>query len=533
VCYLLNAVAPCSVTEFKGKALEYVCLQLESMLENHLLSDLDDELLLELDSVVRGNQAACLPFAKSGHFDRLLHHFHPSLVEDVIEERQRRMRDMVFRAGLKNDDSKLFSSARSARFGSVDDSFGGSPSRDKVQRKMKSPRNEPFSPTIRPKDPTADLMFDMEDDDPLASSSYKQPIFVRELTAESPGTKLYISETRSPPIGSPSSFNPDNSPNFDSLRNSKPRNPSKTWSSPVLPSAKLRLSEIMAQASSSRTSNLSMSLSVQKTREENIKKENVLKVSQKERKKQQQKAQQEALAQPEIIVDKADRKSSSPWQVAARGPKTSLKEVLDIDPIPSPSPSSASKSLAAPMSSKPIRRTASPDTRFSGQQRSNSSGSLMKSSPVPGPSRAPLVKKANSSPIVPHSKSYKTPAAKAEPTLELSMSDIIGQQRREQELIKEAVAKRSLQEIQEEQAFQEWWDQESRRAQEQEESRSKPGGSTPARGGKTGGGRGKSGGRGRGGGRGGRGGNKTRGDSSTSNAGQGRGRAASQEIPRT
>jgi hypothetical protein len=47
------------------------------------------------------------------------------------------------------------------------------------------------------------------------------------------------------------------------------------------------------------------------------------------------------------------------------------------------------------------------------------------------------------------------------------MADIIGQQRREQEVIKEAVAKRSLQEIQEEQAFQEWWDQESRRAQEE------------------------------------------------------------------
>jgi rhamnose utilization protein RhaD (predicted bifunctional aldolase and dehydrogenase) len=44
------------------------------------------------------------------------------------------------------------------------------------------------------------------------------------------------------------------------------------------------------------------------------------------------------------------------------------------------------------------------------------------------------------------------------------MADIIGQQRREAEVIKEAVAKRSLQEIQEEQAFQEWWDIESRRA---------------------------------------------------------------------
>ena len=34
VCQLLNAVAPCSVTEFKNAALEYICLNLEGMLEN-------------------------------------------------------------------------------------------------------------------------------------------------------------------------------------------------------------------------------------------------------------------------------------------------------------------------------------------------------------------------------------------------------------------------------------------------------------------------------------------------------------------
>lgn len=53
------------------------------------------------------------------------------------------------------------------------------------------------------------------------------------------------------------------------------------------------------------------------------------------------------------------------------------------------------------------------------------------------------------------------------------MSDIIGQQKREQDLIKEAVAKRSLQEIQQEQAFQEWWDAEAARAREEELERSR------------------------------------------------------------
>ncbi|RSL94382.1 hypothetical protein CEP52_012657 [Fusarium oligoseptatum] len=107
------------------------------------------------------------------------------------------------------------------------------------------------------------------------------------------------------------------------------------------------------------------------------------------------------------------------------------------------------------------RRTASPDTRFPGQGRTNSSPAI-----VAGPSAA-----QTSKPLVPHSKSYITPAPKAEPTLGFTLADIIGQQEREQEAVKEAVAKRSLQEIQQEQAFQEWWDQESRRTQEEEARR--------------------------------------------------------------
>lgn len=34
VCQLLNTVAPCSLTDFKDAALEYICLNLEGMMEN-------------------------------------------------------------------------------------------------------------------------------------------------------------------------------------------------------------------------------------------------------------------------------------------------------------------------------------------------------------------------------------------------------------------------------------------------------------------------------------------------------------------
>ncbi|KAL8810050.1 MAG: hypothetical protein Q9200_002883 [Gallowayella weberi] len=84
VCPLLNAVAPCSVTEFKRAGLEYICLNLEGMLENHLLNELDEDLLLELDVVVRQNQLARLPIARSGRAEVELLDSYPQLAE-IIE----------------------------------------------------------------------------------------------------------------------------------------------------------------------------------------------------------------------------------------------------------------------------------------------------------------------------------------------------------------------------------------------------------------------------------------------------------------
>ena len=533
ISQLLNVIAPCSVTEFKNAGLEYICLQLESMLENHLIDDLDENLIMELDEVVHANQLNCLPFAKSGRSELELHERHPSLAGDIDEERQRRVRDMTFRATLKDDDSKLSTSFRH-RVGSLDDLLSRSPSQDKLRRKSKVARNAPFSPSIPPKDSTVDLMFDMEDDDPLTLGRKSPATSTTRDLIPSPGaTSTLLKDTWDDLVLEVSL---DDQPS--SIPSSIPKTPAglgiqigaktppsttitKTWSSPTLPSTKLDMREIMAQASSSRTSNLSMSLSAQKARDENasteaLSKASAPRLSQKERKKQQQQTLQQHVVQPQTASKPADAKPSSPWQVATTGPRTSLKEVLN-EPKASTS-SVPTKTIVPPIQMKPLtpRRTASPDTRFAGQSRSSSSNILTSA----GPSRPSQQQQSKSSPLVQHSKSYTAPAAKAEPSLQLSMADIIGQQRREQEVIKEAVAKRSLQEIQEEQAFQEWWDQESRRAREEEAAKSKvPTGS--GRGGKPGGGRGKGGSRGRVG--------RGRGESSRGSArgiGQGKGRPA-------
>lgn len=58
-----------------------------------------------------------------------------------------------------------------------------------------------------------------------------------------------------------------------------------------------------------------------------------------------------------------------------------------------------------------------------------------------------------------------------------SMADILALQQAEKINVKEAVAKRSLQEIQQEQEFLTWWDAESKRAKEEEEAAAQAAGS--------------------------------------------------------
>ncbi|QSZ35976.1 hypothetical protein DSL72_007098 [Monilinia vaccinii-corymbosi] len=511
VCNIVNAVAPCSITALKDAGLEYMCLQLESMLENHLLDDLDQDLFLELDEVVRDNQLNCLPFAKSGRADLDLHEKYPELAVDIDEERRRRLGDMAFRAHLRGDDSRISSSFK-AHIGSFDDNTP-SPSHDKARRKSRAAKNEPFSPSIRPKDSAADLMFDMDDDE--GPGSLPDLNLAIELTSTSPcapTTSRFPTASSTPKIvESGSSTELPNSVGLGIQYNpDTPQPGTKTWSSPNL-SPKLDMKEIMAQASTSRTSNLSMSLSAQKVKDESNTKSSTPKLSQKERKKQQA-AFQQAVAQ--TPADKGKDKPSSPWQVAGVGSKANLKDILDKENKSSSSATNSASSLANTNTSSVTRRIAFPDTRFAGQKRNDNSSITKAQWSSPGPSRPNMPAPTKSTPLVPHSNSYTAPAAKAEPSLQLSMADIIGMQQREQEVIKEAVAKRSLQEIQEEQAFQEWWDQESKRAQEEEASRSKASTSGYGRGsGKSGGGgRGKGGSRGRGGkGRGGGGGDSING----------------------
>ncbi|KAH8176857.1 regulator of chromosome condensation (RCC1) repeat domain-containing protein [Sarocladium implicatum] len=488
---LLNEISPCSVTSFKDVGLEYICLQLESMLENHLLDGLDEDLIHELDDVVRDNQLCCLPFARSGRADMLMHEENPNLAMDIEEERRLRVKEMAYKIAQRDDEKKLSSSFKT-RFGSLEEA-GGSPSLERSRRKSRTGRNEPFSPSLRPKKSMGDLMFDMDEDDASGVPSPVSPAITPNdakldlevdsiqlpQTSRQTGSRGLEEGSRNL-VASPSASE-GNTPEPGSLGTTLLERPTygqgksaSPWAAASLQTSKLDLKGIMTETTSK--SALTSSLAAQKAREDAKPKPlGQNKMSQKERKRQLQlQAEAQAAAQEEMANRVPWEKVGSgskpaPWKAASPASKTSLKDAMAAD---------SSKVGSLPGNTKPLvasetnpksasRRTASPDTRFPGQSRTMSSPAVTQGT---GASSAPG-SQPKSKPLIPHSKSYMTPAPKYEQEIGASMTDIIGQQAREQELVKEAVAKRSLQEIQQEQAFQEWWDQESRRAQEEEARR--------------------------------------------------------------
>lgn len=482
IANLLNEISVCSVTEFKDVGLEYICLQLENMLENGNLDGMDEEVLLDLDEVVRENQLARLPFVRSGRAELLLHERFPDLLVDIEEERQRRVKEFAFKTTQREVEKKISSSYR-ARFGSLDEVAALSRTPDAARRKSSFAGNEPFSPSLRPKESHGDLIFDMDDDVAKygdgSSPDALSPIPQLDLDVE-PMTQLpeagwqqskkkhAVSFSKSPNSPVPmsalsASRNLDGTPTTPA--NNSVRKASGPWASPILSTAKLDLRGIMSE-STRPTSALTTSLAAASKDAPSPK--TPAKMSQKERKRQMQKqAELQATAENGKTSAKPWQPVSAgnqpaPWKAASPAPKTSLQEAMASEAQSRGSVPNAKPLVAAETEPQAKRRTASPDTKFSGQNRNRRA---VADSSASGSQPA-------ASPLVPHSKSYITRERREEQIVGATLEDIIGQQRREQELVKEAVAKRSLQEIQQEQAFQEWWDQESRRAREEEAQRS-------------------------------------------------------------
>ncbi|KAL8872008.1 MAG: hypothetical protein Q9174_002286 [Haloplaca sp. 1 TL-2023] len=513
VCQLLNSVASCSITIFKEAALEYICLNLEGMLEHHLLDELDIDLIPELDNTVRENQLACLPISRSGRAEAELVSTYPQLIEEIQNGKRTKIDQIAFQCRRRRDDPSF-------RSGTIDDEDKLKPLLQRQTRKASYEKSSATAtkPALNAKRSTTQLMFEMDPVESLVPHSPKPPTRTGFDTAESVQFEDY---------SAPSSLAPE-SPWLDAKKKqlgadiasstspfgigeariqssldalSSPegqREPNKSspWQSHTPGSQKLET--IMAQASSDRVSNITKGFATPAPRIDPTSSTKTSRLSQRERKQQQQREMlqesQEKVVSPHVEPEVEARRQVSPWHVASSSGKTSLKDIF-VAETKAPTPkrqgqdrhmSNPSLTLRQTVPGKPPAatcRTASEGSSQSNQkatQRSTSSPSVAHAAATPP---RPTSSRTMTTPVA-IGPSSSTPTrsiryttnpshSPAEASLQLSMADILSQQQTEKDNIREAVAKRSLQEIQEEQAFQEWWDEESRKVREEEQEASK------------------------------------------------------------
>ncbi|RPB24406.1 hypothetical protein L211DRAFT_848730 [Terfezia boudieri ATCC MYA-4762] len=619
---LLKAIAPFSQNAFKDMCLKYICINLETMLENFLLDDLDDWIMEELDNAVRQMQQPCATYSRCQAQEARLLQQYPEMLEGMVRERQALIAvyAKMIEAGHGREDT-LQSGAHRHKA-----TFSGPVTPTTAKKQRKKPTKEGSSSNIHSGVLPSTLgvgnegMIDMENEDGAfslgAQEKQRDSTLARKVSAWAPYNSAYVSPASSLPRGNggaiswleakngePSSLGVDV---FDTPlppkpemtpSTSSPDTPAKPWKDASANVAKLDMKEIMVQAAvaSSRHSNLSLGLSSAKG-EEKVASASAgatvtpsPKLSQKEKRRLQQEQQQR---QHQPLPSTPEKTKSSPWATPSQGPRIVLREVLEADANKPPSsPALAALSspagIGSPVQMRPLQlapttpskhlpasstttRILQPkiDVHISTPPRI---GLLTPSTSTPTPSiRPPLPisvshhptrtqpppptrpsslnpsnqSKSNPPPIssiqaLPELKSASS-SARVEPSLHLSLADIIEQQAAEQAFLKGKVEKRSLEDIQQEQEFMDWWDKECERIRMESESinpgrevigqgdrRGKRGGKgSKGRGGKSGGDGNEENGRGRRGDSSGRGGDR-RGRSE-----RGRGRGKETEQPR-
>ncbi|KAF2267510.1 hypothetical protein CC78DRAFT_576878 [Lojkania enalia] len=483
VCSLLNAIAPSSVVEFKNAALEYVCLSLEAVMQNGFLDELEDDLLAELNQVVRGNQLANLPFAKSGEAEVLLFEKYPELAERVEQGKRAKVDAIVLSNKFADANATTSSSFRAQSL----EELSASPLRQRTRRRAsREARMGAESPSVPPalKDKTSipDLMFEMSDaDDDDDDDDYddlggkiRTPLFTAKMTKKHVQTPFGCSEETSAeasdvrPLASMDSVNLQSQRLITSTPTQDNRPSGRPWGPAPLTATKLDLKDIMAQAATDRPSNLSLSLS-QQVIDEKPSGSFHAKMSQKQRKK----LQAQLLGRPTTIEKTQPAPPAmSPWQAMSH------RKITQNNIAPVASPPSASSLPSPPQltmrqtiaNSKTISkqknqqtpqqvlRSASSGTRASqGRPSSSERGMAVSTTPIPTPHSVRHI------PLPFHSPTS--------PSQNLSMSEILSLQQAEKVCVRDAATKRSLQDIQQEQEFQEWWDQESKRVIFEEEQR--------------------------------------------------------------
>ncbi|KAJ5525594.1 hypothetical protein N7494_012244 [Penicillium frequentans] len=495
ITYLLNSVSPIYMGEFKEAALEHICLDLESMLTNRYLDGLDDDLLAALDKVCQGNQLASYPISRGRNTEAYVFEKYPEIVSSIKSDQRRRIDAMALQSRLSQVESY---DVRSRPL--TNDKFNASPSVRKpkagVSREMTSPTT---SPMLKAQQSTGDLMFQMDDEAALSPFDAKGKAPMRGLRFSEDRGRSY---PNSPALGA--SIPEDDSlgdRSFLDQQMSSPRGPllaespteskaiamhqrrslassgdasTAPWNSPVISDGKRDLQDIMSETSQSRVSNLTLGMTARKESSGNF----TPKISQKERKKMQQQQMQEKLAAQQKVKDAP----SNPWQLPTStsssvqgksGPLPGQSGSSTPAPEPVKTPQKPSMTLRQTVAGTPPPRSQPVATPVQNQSRKVSAS--MQQSPISKPSP--------SGPATPYQQSLPKPSP--QPSIQsirhiprpdthlrspsygsFSIAAILEQQQAEKDEIREAAtAKHNMEDIQAEQQFQQWWDQESKRVQ--------------------------------------------------------------------
>jgi hypothetical protein len=354
--------------------------------------DLDEDLIDELDVVCQENQLACYPVSRGRNAEDFLYEKYPELISLVESDKQRRIDSMKLSSRLDKDEL-----SEKARVASLDKT--ASPLAQKKPSVAKAPKAAIGSPVLRPKYSTGDLMFQMDDENafspgpsgkgktvirdiPGATSDRQYPqspspaLRPRFMEAGLPGEKGSLDDR----IGSTPQMTMRISPSEVQATPPKgvsvspsgiDRSASKApWASPVISTSKKDLKDIMVEASQSRVSNLTLSMSAR--RESSSGGGFSSKLSQRERKKLQQQQMQEQLAAQQRVKETPH----IPWQTPAK-PKTpaitepsqrpeasklvqrpsmTLRQTVAGTPPPKPGPSpiqSQGRSISSPLPTPP------------------------------------------------------------------------------------------------------------------------------------------------------------------------------------
>ena len=453
ICGLLNTISESSETEFKHAALEYIALNLENMLEQRLLEELDQHLLEELDESVQSNQLAFMPIVRSGRALEVLLEQNHSLPEDIERSRQRRLDSMRLPSRYAVEAMKPSSILRS------DSREGLRAKHQAVNKTLPVPSSPSASPLNLPVD---DLPFEMDDVGLWRPMSRRSPTSspniepTEQLTLRPLKTRIDLS-SRTQDTRSSANESPVATPEASSF--AEPRsfagtgtNLSPVWGAPTTSTPGLGLKDIMLQDSSHKVSNLTESLK----QAASSSRQAAAKLSQKERKRQlqEQKAMKEAQA---VAVEQQSKHKEPTKKEATQSPWQKVAPKVPAEPLPDASKESMSSAPRRP----PL--TANTDKARSDKKEKASQSSRSVSSPgMTGASNAPppQIQSIRHIPAPTRSSSWLD--------AQTTMTDILAQQQYEKAAIRDTAAKRSLQEIQQEQEFQTWWDSESRKIQEEE-----------------------------------------------------------------